>query len=157
VPRHVLEIVIQNACREQGLPENQQFIRWAHTALGPETRGEVTIRIVDPAESRSLNCAYRGKDKATNVLAFPAGGVTAGVGDEELLPFGDLVICAAVVRAEAANRQIPEHAHWAHMVIHGCLHLLGCDHQIASEARSMEAMESQLLAGLGYADPYAAL
>jgi probable rRNA maturation factor len=145
---------MQNVCGDQSLPEKQQFVRWAHAALGPETRGEVTIRVVEAAESRSLNRTYRGKDKATNVLAFPAGAVTAGVDDDEVLPFGDLVICAAIVKEEAATLGIPEQAHWAHLVMHGCLHLLGYDHQTAGEARSMEAMESQLMAGFGYADPY---
>jgi len=154
VSQSALEIVLQNASGQVGLPPEREFVNWARTALGRGTSGEVTIRIVEPSESRTLNRIYRGKDKPTNVLAFPAGAVAENVADDELLPFGDLVICAAVVKEEAAAQQISEQAHWAHLVVHGCLHLMGHDHQTASEARSMEAMESQLIVSLGYADPY---
>lgn len=150
-----LAVVLQRACGESSkVPAEDQLVRWALAALGGQAAGEVTVRVVDAAESQMLNRRYRDKDCPTNVLAFPADPVPAPLGENELLPLGDLVICAAVVEAEAAAQQVSVEAHWAHMVVHGCLHLLGWDHQTADQAAAMEAVESRMLLGLGFADPY---
>ena len=109
---------------------------------------ELSVRVVARGESQRLNALYRGKDYATNVLSFPAAGAHMG-------HLGDLVICAAVVRSEALEQGKPLAAHWAHLVIHGCLHLLGFDHERgAADARRMERREIALLARLGLPDPY---
>ena len=109
------------------------------------------MRIVDEAEGRALNARWRGRDYATNVLSFPAE-LPPGVA----LPLlGDLVVCAPVVAREAAEQGKPEADHWAHLVIHGTLHLLGFDHESESDAVVMEGLERELLAGLGIGDPYA--
>ena len=111
---------------------------------------ELSLRIVDREEIRALNHRYRGRDRATNVLSFPADLPPD-------LPFrhlGDIVICAAVVADEAREQQVDSAAHWAHMVVHGVLHLLGHDHHHDAEAREMETLEAGLLAALGVPDPY---
>ncbi|MNM77016.1 Endoribonuclease YbeY [compost metagenome] len=134
-------------------PTEEQFRQWCELALRQRTAdSELTIRLVDEAEGRELNHTWRGKDYATNVLSFPAD-----VPDELLdIPLlGDLVICIAVVEREAAEQGKPLEAHWAHLVIHGCLHLLGYDHIEDDEAEEMEALERELLAELGHPDPYA--
>ena len=109
-----------------------------------------TIRIVDEAESQELNRRYRGKDKSTNVLSFPYDGDML---DVPIL--GDIVICGPVVAMEAQQQGKEPRAHWAHLVVHGCLHLLGYDHVQESEAEVMEACERKILAGMGFPDPYA--
>lgn len=121
----------------------------AHALAGVD--GEVAIRIVDESESAMLNERYRGQPGPTNVLAFPAGDMPSGA---DIRPLGDIVICAPVVAREAAEQQKPLEAHWAHMVVHGCLHLRGYDHGADTEARQMEERERDLLAGLGIEDPY---
>ena len=132
------------------VPSEQQFGQWITAALQKAyPRLEQTIRIVGETESRELNNRYRGKDNATNVLAFP--------GDNELLDYdclGDLVICAPVVVAEAAAQGKPVEAHWAHLVVHGMLHLQGFDHQSDDDTRQMEALEIKILHSLGVANPY---
>ena len=111
---------------------------------------EMTVRIVDEAESHELNLNYRGKDRPTNVLSFPFE-----CPDEVELPLlGDLVICRQVVEREAQEQDKPVMAHWAHMVVHGSLHLLGYDHIEDDEAEEMESLEAQIMTGLGFADPY---
>ncbi len=127
-----------------------QFAPGAELRQRPES--ELTIRLVDEAEGLELNSTYRHKDYATNVLSFPAD-----VPDELLdIPLlGDLVICAPVVAREALEQRKPLQAHWAHLVIHGCLHLLGYDHIDDAEAEEMETLERELLAELGHPDPYA--
>lgn len=136
-----------------GLPAAVSFRRWVDAALkGAKHRkaAELAIRLVDVKEGRALNRDYRGKDYATNVLSFPAD-----MPPELKLPqLGDLVICAPVVLQEAAEQGKRPAAHWAHMTIHGVLHLLGYDHLEDSEAEAMEALETRILAGLGIADPY---
>ena len=109
--------------------------------------GHVTVRLVAKAESRELNRKWRAIDRPTNVLAFSADPATGEI--------GDIVICLPVVRAEAADRGTEPDAHLAHLVVHGCLHLAGLDHDRAQQARSMEAMESELLARAGWRDPWA--
>lgn len=143
---------LQIACDEApGLPTEQDFETWLAAALeGERDETEVTVRLVDEAESQALNRDYRGKDKPTNVLSFPFEA-PPGIA----LPLlGDLVICRQVVEREAAEQNKPLQAHWAHMVVHGCLHLLGFDHIKDDEAEEMEAREVAILAGLGMDNPY---
>ena len=139
-----------------GLPSHAQITRWIETALiaGDETRdeAEVSVRLVDDDESRALNHQYRGKDKPTNVLSFPAD-----LPPELGLPLlGDLVVCAPVVAREAAEQGKSLEAHWAHMLVHGTLHLLGYDHIDPEDAEIMESLETRILTRLHYPAPYGA-
>jgi probable rRNA maturation factor len=139
----------------QNLPSEEQLTLWAQTALTGRTdfsEPELTVRLTDEEESQALNFEYRGKDKPTNVLSFPFEA-PPGVPIELL---GDLIVCVSVVEREAQEQNKKTEAHWAHMVIHGCLHLLGYDHIKDDEAEEMEALERDLLASLGYPDPYTA-
>ena len=145
-------IDLQIACeQETGLPTVEQIEQWATAAVQPQSdEVEMTVRIVDEAESHELNLNYRGKDRPTNVLSFPFE-----CPDEVELPLlGDLVICRQVVEREAQEQDKPVMAHWAHMVVHGSLHLLGYDHIEDDEAEKMESLETQIMTGLGFADPY---
>lgn len=138
------DIVVQRAgVPARGLPSASSLRAFAQAAL-PRKAGELTIRIVSDRESRTLNHQYRGKDKPTNVLSFQ--------GDAGVL--GDLVICAPVVQREAAEQGKSLRAHWAHMVVHGCLHLQGYDHESDADAQKMEAREIRILSSLGFDDPY---
>jgi probable rRNA maturation factor len=142
----------QLASEASGIPSESQFQQWLDAAVTPfQDEAEVTIRVVDEAESQQLNFDYREKDKPTNVLSFP---FQQPPGIEELPLLGDLVICVQVVEREAAEQNKPVAAHWAHMVVHGCLHLLGFDHIKEDEAQEMEAEEIQILADLGLPNPY---
>jgi len=145
-------IDLQIACeQETGLPTAEEIEQWAAAAVQPQSdEVEMTVRIVDEAESHELNLNYRGKDRPTNVLSFPFE-----CPDEVELPLlGDLVICRQVVEREAQEQDKPLMAHWAHMVVHGSLHLLGYDHIEDDEAEEMESLETQIMTGLGFADPY---
>jgi probable rRNA maturation factor len=146
-----MNIDIQYAIASDGLPDAERVRRWVQHVLRERmANAELSIRIVDTAEITALNSRYRHKDGPTNVLSFP---YEAMPGIESRL-LGDIVICAPVVMAEAiAQGKTPE-AHWAHMVVHGLLHLLGYDHAHDLEADEMEEIETALLAGLGYPDPY---
>jgi len=151
-PAHLLSV--SYAVPRTGLPAPASFRRWVEAALRGARRrrpAEVAIRIVDAAEGRALNRDYRGKDYATNVLSFPAE-LPPGV---DLPLIGDLAICAPVVAREATEQGKRPRDHWAHLTIHGTLHLLGYDHIEDAEAEAMEALETRILAGLGIADPYA--
>jgi len=139
-----LDLSVQYACNREGLPLRADFVRWARAAL--IGGGQVTIRLVDADEGQALNRDYRGKDYATNVLSFPY--------ETEPLVMGDLVICPAVVAREAAEQNKPLAAHYAHLTVHGMLHLQGWDHEDDVEARDMEDEERTILAALGYPDPY---
>lgn len=142
---------LQLASTAQDLPSESQIQQWLDAAILPfQADAEVTVRIVDESESQQLNFDYREKDKPTNVLSFPFQ-CPPGI---ELPLLGDLVICAAVVAKEAKEQQKTLNAHWAHMVVHGSLHLLGFDHINDDDAAEMEAEEIQILAELGFADPY---
>lgn len=147
----MLELDLQIASAAGGVPDMADFHRWTEAALvGRRDGAELSIRVVDEVEGRQLNRDYRGKDYATNVLSFPAE-----LPEEIGLPLlGDLVLCAPVVMREAQEQRKPADAHWAHLAVHGCLHLLGFDHDTESEADIMEALETEILARLGYPDPY---
>ena len=137
------DIVVQRCVPAAGIPAAVSLRSWARAAL--KKKGELTIRIVDRAESRALNGRYRDKDKPTNVLSF-------GYGERGVL--GDLVICAEVVSREAREQKKELRAHWAHMVVHGCLHLQGHDHESEKDAEAMEALEVRILEKLGFNNPY---
>lgn len=146
----ILDLQIASESSER-LPTEQDFQHWLEVVLSPfKQQSEVTIRVVDAAESRELNFTYRGKDQSTNVLSFP---FEAPLG-MQLPLLGDLVICQQVVEKEAKAQNKALHAHWAHMVVHGSLHLLGYDHIIKAEAEEMEALEIEIMHRLGHADPY---
>ena len=153
-------MVTQIATARAGLPHARSFQVWAQAAhdtgqaRGQHRPSSLTIRLVGSAESRRLNRTWRGKDKPTNVLSFPGGDAGLAV-PLQSMEVGDLAICAPVVAREAREQHKLLHAHWAHMVIHGVLHLLGHDHENDHDAHEMEALEIQLLAGFGYSNPYA--
>ncbi len=145
------EIEVQIASQAHGLPTVTQLQSWARAALSKvEGSPEVTVRIVDEAESAELNRIYRHVSEATNVLSFPFESP-----EQVRLPLlGDVVICAPVVEKEAREQNKRVKAHWAHMVVHGTLHLLGYDHQSESDAERMESEERRILERLGFSDPY---
>ncbi|PVZ85932.1 rRNA maturation RNase YbeY [Serratia sp. S1B] len=145
---------LQLACASnEGLPPESQFQRWLDAVLPQfQEQSEVTVRLVDEAESHQLNLTYRGKDQPTNVLSFPFEA-PAGI---ELPLLGDLVICRQVVEREAVEQQKTLEAHWAHMVVHGSLHLLGYDHIEDEQAEEMESLETEIMQEMGYPDPYLA-
>lgn len=140
-----LSIHIQRLVPAKGIPSAASLRLWAEAARGKK-RGEITLRIVDVAEGQALNRDWRGRDYATNVLSFP-------MGEKDYL--GDIVICAEVVAREATEQHKTPRAHWAHMVVHGVLHLMGHDHIVDNEAEKMEAIERKLLSKMGFSDPYA--
>jgi len=142
--RPSLSLTVQYAVDPAGLPTRAQFRRWVRAALGRDC--SVTLRLVDEEEGRALNATFRQKDYATNVLTFPY--------DTASPLEGDIALCAPVVAAEARTQGKADEAHWAHLVVHGMLHLQGHDHEDDDEARSMEALEAQILGQLGYPDPY---
>jgi len=150
-------VEIQNACKNDDIPADEQISAWVSRALqaaGRSTDVELAVRIVAIDEMRGLNLGYRQKDKPTNVLSFPAGAIE-GLPAEAGLPLGDIVVCAAVVRAEADDQGKSLADHWAHMIVHGTLHLLGFDHEDDGEAVEMETLEKDILASCGVANPYA--
>lgn len=147
---------VQLACKESGIPNNEDIRRWINIALagaGVDGDTEVSVRVVDAAEMQALNRDYRNIDKPTNVLSFPADPV-AGLPTDMSGMLGDIAVCAVIVRQEAelAGKSYAEH--WAHMLVHGTLHLLGFDHESDTDARKMEALEAQILAAKGIDDPY---
>jgi probable rRNA maturation factor len=142
-----LDVVLSYRTRRPWAPGPASLRRWARLAAGAR-RGELGIRVVGARESRALNARWRGRDAPTNVLSFPAAPELAG------RQIGDIVVCAPVVAREAREQGKPLPAHWAHMVVHGTLHLLGFDHRRERDARRMEGRERVLLARLGLPDPY---
>ncbi|GGZ54332.1 endoribonuclease YbeY [Lysobacter xinjiangensis] len=149
------DVTVTYAAARKGVPSSASFRKWVAAALADrDAPAEMAIRIVGPDEGRKLNRTYRGKDYATNVLSFPAELPEGLPEDVELPLLGDLVICAEVVAREAAEQGKRPADHWAHLVVHGTLHLLGWDHEADDEAEAMEAREREILAGLGIADPY---
>jgi len=144
-----LTLTVQYAAEDVGaahLPERKSVRVWAKAALPKPCQGEVTIRLVSAEEGRQLNSQYRGKDYPTNVLSFPYSPLP------EIA--GDLAICPVVVAREAAEQEKPLTAHYAHLIVHGLLHLQGYDHEDVAEAERMEAREREILAALGFPDPY---
>ena len=139
-----IKLTLQIASALANIPSKAQFKKWAKAAVRVDT--EVTIRIVDEDEGRALNSQFRGKDYATNVLTFPL--------TEEPHLMGDIVLCAPIVAAEAKAQNKTLEAHFAHLTVHGALHLHGYDHQIDEQAGLMESIEVQILTKLGYANPY---
>lgn len=137
-------------------PPVAQIAAWASAALGRRASGsEISVRVVGPGESRRLNARYRGKDKPTNVLSFPATLNAANMFPPDAPRLlGDLVICSRVVRDEAREQQKTLRAHWAHLIVHGALHLIGYDHEQPNDARRMERREVAVLKRLGFANPY---
>ena len=152
-----MDIDVQLASDAAGIPSIDALRGWVERtvrATDPERGAEVSVRIVDEPEMRALNREYRDQDKPTNVLAFPAGD--AGFALPGMIPLlGDVVVCAGVVAREAGEQGKPLEHHWAHMLVHGTLHLLGYDHVGEEQAGTMEALERRILDELGIADPYA--
>ena len=144
-------LCLQIASTAARTPSHDEFNYWINNSLQYIDNKSINIRIVDVVEMTELNQRYRQKNQPTNVLSFPLQ-LPESVDSEEL---GDIVICAPVVQAEAAQQNKTEIAHWAHMTIHGVLHLAGYDHLLDAEAEQMEAIEIKWLAELGYSDPYA--
>ena len=148
----VIDVDIQRICKLRGLPTNADMRRWLTLAVGRfRPRASLTLRIVDSSEGAALNARWRGKQGPTNVLSFPVAGL------EAIAPalLGDIVLCAPVLKAEAAAQRKTLAAHCAHLLVHGALHLLGYDHERPRQASVMERLETELLAELDIPDPYA--
>lgn len=140
----LLKLAVQYVSSDSNLPKLSEFRQWAKATINVDT--EVTIRLVDEEEGRHLNKTYRGKDYATNVLTFPL--------TEAPHLIGDIVICTSVVKSEAVGQNKPLEAHYAHLTVHGLLHLQGYDHEIEAQAELMESIETAIITKLGYANPY---
>lgn len=148
-----VEVSLSWGVPADGLPDEAAFRGWVAAAVGRQRRAaEVSLRIVDAAEGQAINRQYRHRDYATNVLSFPADLPP----DLGIPLIGDLVLCAPVIAAEATAQGKPLFEHWAHLTVHGTLHLLGHDHETPAEARDMEALEVQVLESIGIQDPYQA-
>ena len=149
----MLAVEVQLVAEGAALPSRKQLSEWARAAWRDDNRdAEVVVRVTGEAESRRLNHEFRGVEKATNVLSFPFDPVP----EIDLNHVGDLVLCAPVVGREAGEQGKRPEAHWAHMVVHGMLHLQGYDHESDEQAAEMEALETGILTWLGYPAPYAA-
>jgi probable rRNA maturation factor len=150
-PTGPLALSVRRAVRTGWLPRPAQLHAWVSAALGRAAAGrELSVLLAGPARSRALNARYRGLDHATNVLSFPAGAHVSERGPM----LGELVICPAVLRAEARAQSKSARAHWAHLVVHGALHLIGYDHERSAAAQRMERREIRTLRRLGFANPY---
>jgi probable rRNA maturation factor len=146
-----LELELQIATQQDSVPSKESFVSWSKAALRDEReQAEIVIRLVGEDEVQGLNREYRGKNRPTNVLSFPSN--LPEIVNSDLL--GDLVICVPVVIREAQEQGKTPEAHWAHMVVHGVLHLIGYDHQNEDEAQTMERLEGEVMASLGFQDPY---
>lgn len=152
-----ISVDVQFASEAPGVPAAEDIESWITSAVSGRCDGvdiEVSVRVVDEAEGRQLNRDFRGKDDATNVLSFPSDSDVSPPGAPH--PLGDIVICGPVVGREAVEQGKALADHWAHMLVHGALHLLGYDHEAERDAERMEALEKEILAAHGVADPYAA-
>lgn len=150
IPR--LNLVVQYRTNLPDMPGRPRLRRWTTAALqlrAPDSRAEITLRLVDETEGRALNSQYRNKDYATNVLSFGYDASWEGG-----LLMGDLVLCVPVVCHEAAEQRKQANAHYAHLVVHGMLHLQGYDHEDETAAQRMETLEKKIIMKLGYANPY---
>lgn len=147
----LLQLSVQRAVHTPGMPRTPSITQWARAALSGSGSGRatVTVRLVNEAESAALNKRYRGKKGPTNVLSFSYDTLAGAAGLN-----GDLVICAPLVAREAAQQNKPLRAHWAHLVVHGILHLRGYDHVLEKDAQTMEALEVRVLKRIGFPDPY---
>lgn len=139
-----MSLSVQYAVDADGLPSRESVRRWVRATCSGTA--QVTVRFVAEEEARALNSDYRGKDCATNILSFAYS--------VDPMLAGDLVVCAPVAISEATRQDKPPDAHFAHLIVHGMLHLRGYDHECEADAVVMEARESDILAGLGYPDPY---
>lgn len=154
-----MAVDVQFACEEPGIPDEEAIVNWVELAASrsgrlPDGAVEFAVRVVDEAEIQTLNHLYRNKDAPTNVLSFPVGDIS-GLPPEAARQMGDIVVCAPVVREEALRQEKSLAEHWAHMLVHGALHLLGYDHEREPEAGEMERLEASILQSQGIADPYA--
>ncbi len=154
-PGSALDVVVQIASASESVPASASLQAWVASALERETAATLTLRVVDEAESSELNRRYRAGSGPTNVLSFPPGDSFPTAGDE-LPMLGDIVICAPVLEREAADQGKALEAHWAHICVHGALHLAGFDHEAEAAAEVMEAREVEILRSLGFPDPYIA-
>ena len=151
-----VQVDVQQAAVEPSALSSGDISRWVTRVLeatGHKAGAELSVRIVDATEMRRLNSEYRASDKPTNVLSFPAGDI-AGLPTDAAAPLGDLVVCASVVRDQAKAQGKALEDHWAHMIVHGTLHLLGFDHEDDDEAADMEGREIEILRTHGVANPY---
>jgi probable rRNA maturation factor len=147
---------VQVAIDDDSVPARDDIVLWVSRAIraaGGREDTDVSVRVVDAGEMQQLNGEYREQNKPTNVLSFPAGEIE-GLPLDVDLPLGDIVVCAEVVRSEAKEQGKMVAAHWAHMLVHGTLHLLGFDHENDSDAATMEGLEIQILTSHGIANPY---
>ena len=153
-------IDVQIASSVESIPDEKSIHSWIEEVISnsggaDDSSCEISVRIVDEEEGRALNKQYREQDKATNVLSFPAVGVgESGLPPELSQALGDIVICGPVVEREAAEQGKEVASHWAHLLVHGTLHLLGYDHEADVDANVMEKLEAKILAARGIADPY---
>jgi probable rRNA maturation factor len=142
-------ITIQHASQIANIPNDRALHKWISAAINALTKPvELTLRIVNAAEARNLNSAFRGKDYATNVLTFVYSEPKAKV------LHGDIVLCAQVLAREAREQGKPINAHYAHLIVHGVLHLAGFDHEAEKDAKKMEALETKIVMRLGFLHPY---
>ena len=153
-----LFVDVQIACEHSDIPSAEEIETWVNRAVvgaGTSFGGDadVSVRVVDKEEIRTLNRDYRQKDAVTNVLSFPAGPIK-GLPVDNAVALGDIVLCANMVSDEAAAQEKPVGAHWAHLLVHGTLHLLGYDHLTDADAAAMEGLETRILMDNGLADPY---
>ena len=151
-----VHVDVQFAIEDDVVPGSEEIAVWVNRAVeasGRDAEAEISVRVVDASEMQQLNSEFRDQDKATNVLSFPAGGMD-GLPADVSLPLGDIVICAAVVNREAEQQDKTVAHHWAHMMVHGTLHLLGFDHENDSDAVAMEGLETRILSDYGIANPY---
>ncbi len=152
-PRSLVQLQMQRRVNAWS-PSRRELALWVSTAAGRRAAGrELGLRVVGAPESRRLNAHYRGRDQATNVLSFPPPRLPRAAAGA-VPPLGDLVICARVLRAEARAQDKTLRAHWAHLIVHGTLHLVGYDHERDADAQRMERREVAVLRRLGFANPY---
>ena len=150
------QVDVQLAADDESIPTADVIAIWVNRAIdaaGSASNMEVSVRVVDADEMQQLNSEFRDQDKPTNVLSFPAGDL-AGLPDGAQRPLGDIVVCAAVVADEAQQQGKTQSDHWAHMIVHGTLHLLGFDHESDSDAVEMESLEIRIMTDHGIASPY---
>jgi len=147
---------IQIAVDDESVPNSDTLVVWVSRAMqgaGRRQPADVSVRVVSVTEMQQLNSEFRGQDKPTNVLSFPAGAIEGLPADADM-PLGDIVVCAEVVRTEAREQGKTAEAHWAHMMVHGTLHLLGFDHENDGDAAVMESLETKILTDNGISSPY---